>query len=75
VHIEIIGQPGTETYCVSEQSDSEGSLAELSVFRGDDGAFVVQVDTFDDTGRVRVNVNDGAVFDGDCHTGERFELR
>jgi hypothetical protein len=45
------------------------------VFRGDDGAFVVQVDTFDDTGRVRVNVNDGAVFDGDCHTGERFELR
>jgi hypothetical protein len=30
-----------------------------------DGALVVQVDTTGDTGRVRINLNDGAVWDGD----------
>lgn len=75
MNTQIVGEAGNETYCVAEEGDAEGSLVELSVFRGDDGALVVQIDTFDDTGRVRVNLNDGAVFDGDCHTGQLFKLR
>lgn len=30
-----------------------------------DDAIVVQIDTFDNTGRLRVNVNDGTIWDGD----------
>ena len=38
------------------------------VFTGDDGVPVIQVDTLEDTGRVRVNVNDAPVFDADPET-------
>lgn len=75
MHTEITGQAGNETYCVSADAGADSSLTEVSVFRGNDGALVVQIDTNDDTGRIRVNVNDGAVFDGDCESGERFDLR
>uniref|UniRef100_A0A5Q5BT94 Uncharacterized protein n=2 Tax=unclassified Mycobacterium TaxID=2642494 RepID=A0A5Q5BT94_MYCSS len=35
-----------------------------------DGAHVVQIDTTESTGRVRVFINDGAVYDGDPETDE-----
>ena len=38
---------------------------ELSAWYGEDGELVVQVDTQVDTGRVRVNLNEGVLFDGD----------
>lgn len=59
------------TAFVAAPGSQKDPLAEVSVFRGTDGALVIQVDTNDDTGRIRVNVNDGPVFDGDCVTGER----
>lgn len=48
---------------------------EVSVYRQDDGAIVVQVDYApynDAEARVRVNVNDEAVFDQNIETGEDF---
>ncbi|MFR9754084.1 hypothetical protein ACL02S_24020 [Nocardia sp. 004] len=39
-------------------------LVGVSVWTGDDGATVVQIDTAENAGRLRVAVNDGAVFDG-----------
>lgn len=47
---------------------------DVSTFRGVDGAWVVQIDTAESTGRVRVNVNDAAVWDQDPETGEAFPL-
>lgn len=57
---------------VSAAADARSAeLLNLTVdlFRGDDGAAVVQVDTEPGTGRVRVNVNDAPVFDADPETG------
>ena len=45
--------------------NSETGAIDVSTFAGDDGATVVQIDTAENTGRVRVNVNDGTVFDAD----------
>ncbi|WP_396908880.1 hypothetical protein [Mycolicibacterium sp.] len=33
-----------------------------------DGTLVVQVDTHEDTGRIRINLNDGPIWDGDPDT-------
>lgn len=45
--------------------------AEISAYRSDgDNAFVVQIDTADDLGQLRVFVNDNAVYDADPDTGE-----
>ena len=45
-------------------ADEEGVT--IYVWRSEhDGAVVVQIDTHPHTGRVRVYVNDGAVFDAD----------
>lgn len=41
---------------------------EVSTFVGDDGATVVQVDSQEGIGRLRVNLNDAPVFDGDPET-------
>lgn len=42
-------------------------------------AIVVQIDTGDATGRLRVNVNDGAIYDGNPETdeipGDQFQIR
>jgi hypothetical protein len=47
----------------------------ISTWIGDDGAHVVQVDTVEDTGHVRVNVNDGTVFDADPEIDPGVGLR
>ncbi|WP_280383679.1 hypothetical protein [Nocardia wallacei] len=47
---------------------------EVTVYRGrSDDRRVVHIDTFDHTGPIRINLNDGpAVYHGDPATGERF---
>lgn len=42
----------------------------VAVFRSEDGTVVVQIDWDSDQGepRMRVNINDGAIFDRDIHT-------
>lgn len=47
---------------------------EVTVYRGErDDRRVVHIDTFDHTGPIRINLNDGpAVYHGDPATGERF---
>lgn len=40
----------------------------VEFFRGDDGALVVQIDTTGGGGRLRVNINDGAVWDANPET-------
>jgi len=47
---------------------------EVTVYRGErDDHRVVHIDTFDHTGPIRININDGpAVYHGDPETGERF---
>ncbi len=37
----------------------------ICVFRGADGAHVVQIDTVEHIGRFRLNLNDDVVYDGD----------
>jgi hypothetical protein len=49
--------------------NGETGAIDVSTFAGDDGATVVQIDTAENTGRVRVYVNDGTVFDADPETG------
>lgn len=53
--------------------DQSGPLAEVAIFRGDDGALVVSIDAFADEPRVRVNLNDGPVYDANPETGEEYE--
>ena len=49
----------------------ENPYAEISAYRSDgDSAFVVQIDTAEDLGQLRVFVNVGAVYDADPATGE-----
>lgn len=49
----------------------EDAPIEVHVYRSPiDGALVVQIDTTEDTGRVRVNINDGRLWDGDPETEE-----
>jgi hypothetical protein len=55
---------------MSVDSDLQGvALPEISVFRGEDGALVIQVDTNGSDGRVRINLNDAPVWDGDPEVG------
>jgi hypothetical protein len=61
-------------------TDTHGSPAvRVTVYDGDDGVPVVQLDTTPSAGRVRVNVNDGTVFDADPEgsnpAGENPETR
>lgn len=54
-------------------ADDRADLAELAVcgYVSDrDGAQVVEIDTTEATGRVRVVINDGTVYDGDPNTDE-----
>lgn len=46
-----------------------------TVSRADDGALVVQIDTHEGTGRVRVWLNDGALYDGDPERDEAPQAR
>lgn len=55
-------------------TDATPAGVTVSTFIGADGARVVQIDTTGAAGRVRVNVNDGAVYDGDPDTGESWPL-
>lgn len=49
----------------------QNPYVEISAYRSDgDSAFVVQIDTAEDLGQLRVFVNDGAVYDADPATGE-----
>jgi hypothetical protein len=43
---------------------------EASIFIGHDGVTVVQIDTPADAGRVRINLNDGPIYDGDPDTDD-----
>lgn len=51
----------------------------VTMYRGHDGALVVQVDTDEVSEgtdpRIRVNVNDGAVYDGHAESGKCYDLR
>lgn len=47
-----------------------GDTYEAQIFLGHDGVTVVQVDTPTDVGRVRINLNDGPIFDGDPNNDE-----
>lgn len=50
----------------AEMRSRDDFVASVTVIRSiDDGAIVVQIDTGMDTGRLRVNVNDGEIFDRD----------
>ncbi|MEW1734397.1 hypothetical protein AB0346_00405 [Nocardia beijingensis] len=55
---------------VYSRSSTEPLMA-VNIFRGHDGALVVQLDTREGTGRVRVRVNDAPVFDDDPEIYER----
>lgn len=57
-------QPAEEITPAAELARRHSDLVGVSLWTGDDGATVVQIDTAQDAGRLRVNVNDGAVFDG-----------
>ena len=46
---------------------------ELTVWTGADGAVVFQIDTTEDTGHIRVNVNDAPVFDQDPNEPSRID--
>lgn len=49
---------------------TEEAPIEVTVYRSTiDGALVVQIDTEQDTGRVRVDLNDSAIWDGDPEEG------
>lgn len=50
--------------------DDDGAVATSGFVSDIDGAHVVQIDTTEATGRVRVFINDGTVYDGDPETDE-----
>ncbi|QFS94548.1 hypothetical protein FIV07_27635 (plasmid) [Mycobacterium sp. THAF192] len=58
---ELVLAPGAEP---------DGAVAMCGFVSDLDGAHVVQVDTLEGAGRVRVVVNEGVVFDGDPETDE-----
>lgn len=50
---------------------TENAPIEVTIYRSKiDGALVVDVDTVPDTGRVRVNLNDGTIWTGDPEVGD-----
>lgn len=51
-------------------NDDDGAVATSGFVSDIDGAHVVQIDTTEATGRVRVFINDGTVYDGDPETDE-----
>lgn len=64
-------QPILNPSSASFQRDGHADV-EVAVWTGDDGATVIQIDTTGDSDadkRVRVNVNDGTVFDRDIESG------
>lgn len=50
--------------------DVGGPIVAVNVWVGDDGTTVVQVDTVRETGRLRINLNDSPVWDGNPDTDE-----
>lgn len=56
------------------RADFEGPIVEVTAYSSTiDGAVVLEVDTFDSGDRIRVNVNDGTVFDADPEKGTAIE--
>lgn len=70
----VLGGPDDRTHGVvgvyPATDDKAPPVAEVTIFRGTDGALVVQVDTLVDTGHVRINLNDNTVYDGDPEVDE-----
>ena len=50
--------------------DIGGPIVAVNVWVGHDGTTVVQVDTNSDTGRIRINLNDGILWDGNPDTDD-----
>jgi hypothetical protein len=50
---------------------SSGLELEVTTFFGTDGALVVQIDTHD-VDRLRININDGTVYDRDIETDHDY---
>lgn len=44
----------------------------VQVWMGHDGVPVVQIDTPEKIGRVRINLNDAVLWDGDPETGQQY---
>jgi hypothetical protein len=61
------------TTAVYDLTPDEAERIGLAVFRGYDGAIVVQIDTAEGTGHLRVNVNDAPVFDQDPEAPARID--
>lgn len=51
----------------------DADLVQLAIFRGADGAVVVQIDTDEGAGHIRVNVNDAPIFDQDPELPPRID--
>ena len=62
-----------KTHLSDPELGGDADLVQFSVFRGDDGAVVVQIDTDEGLGHLRVNINDGPVFDQDPEQPSRLD--
>lgn len=65
----------------ADRAQRRGRLEDLHAYdwiEQEDGevqsALIVQIDTADDIGRVRVYINDGRIYDGDPETGQEWSL-
>jgi len=57
-------------------SHPDSPTLEVTVFIQDDGCPVIEIDTTEETGEIRVYVNDGQIFAADPeYSGPRFTLR
>jgi len=65
---------GTTITIAPAASTADGPQLTVNAYRADDGATVVFLDTAGGIDRVRVNVNDGCVFDAGVENGTRYRI-
>jgi len=64
---------GTTIRIAPDDTEDSPSIT-VNAYRADDGATVVFLDTAGGIDRVRINVNDGCVFDEGVETGTRYRI-
>lgn len=62
--------PHDDEYPATIEYERDGETIALNAWVGHDGVTVVQIDTTQNPGRLRINFNDGVLWDGDPNTDE-----
>lgn len=70
----VSDDPALNKEVIVSFSRDDATSVEVFVFKSDDGATVVQIDTHGDD-RLRVNVNDGAIYDHGVESGVDYLSR